>query len=78
LWEPYQFSAREAAGRARPLSDLEPNDSEARLQRWLDQQGEPGFRFGYLPIRGLKADATVIVNEQGFPVAVLAIDPWLD
>lgn len=78
LWEPYEFSAREAAERARPLADLESIDSDGHLQDWLAGQDDPAFKFGFLPIRGAKADATLIINEQGYPVTILPIDPWLN
>ena len=78
LWEPYEYSAREAASRARPLADLQGADAADQVQNWLDNQGEPAYKFGFLPIRGLKGDAALVVNESGFPMTILGTDPWQD
>ena len=78
FWRPYAQGVHELRSVAKPLADiLEHSDHRAaELRRWLDRQSNSTKDF-VLPVQGSGADGMMILHAGiGYPVAVLAIDPW--
>ena len=79
FWKPYAAGIATVKAAAKPLSDLLSEDQvRARSVRgWLSRRNESAHRFLYLPLRGKIRDIVIIVHaEIGYPVGMLAIDPW--
>jgi len=79
FWRPYVAGIPLIKAAAMPLADLiAGDDTRARLvKRWLAKQDQPVADYLFLPIQGRAADGVVILHADiGFPVDVLAIDPW--
>jgi hypothetical protein len=79
FWRPYPQGVSQLRRAAQPLTALLADEGEraARLQRWLDRRSLDPAQLSYLPIKGRRADGTVILHADiGYPVAVLAINPW--
>jgi hypothetical protein len=79
FWKPYAEGMAFIKGAAMPLSALASvqDDRAGSIQRWLAQQELSVNDYLYLPIRGRTADGMMILHADiGYPVEVLAIDPW--
>lgn len=79
FWTHYPAGIRTLRAAAKPLADLLlPNDERRRrLLRWLSAADDPSGNYVYLPIRGRKRDAVMIIAaDTGYPVDILTIDPW--
>lgn len=79
FWRPYSEGIPLIKSVARPLSEL-VSGSNAHAQligRWLANQDLPVTDYLFLPIQGRAADGVMILHADiGYPVDVLAIDPW--
>lgn len=81
FWKPYSAGIGTLRAVAQPLARLLSMNDElaAPVRRWVARQGEPIEDYVYLPIRARSGDGTMIVHaDTGYPVGVLAIDPWAD
>jgi len=79
FWRPYAQGMSFIKGAAKPLSALSsPDDVRAGpIKRWLARQKLPVDDYLYLPIQGRTLDGVMILHADiGYPVDVLAIDPW--
>jgi hypothetical protein len=79
FWRPYAAGVGEVRRVAQPLARLLALDADrgGRVQRWLDDRSLSAEQLLYLPIKGRRADGTVILHADiGYPIAVLPIDPW--
>jgi hypothetical protein len=79
FWRPYAQGMSFIKSAAKPLSAfLLLKDARAEpIERWLARQELPVDNYLYLPIRGRAADGVMILHADiGYPVDVLAIDPW--
>jgi len=79
FWRPYADGITTVKAAAMPLSRfLTPNDSRAGpVRRWLNWRGAQPGDFVYLPLRGSAGEAIAIIHADiGYPVDVLAVDPW--
>ena len=79
FWEPYSNGIAEVKAVARPLSRfVTPQDARAvPIQNWLQKQNGQLEDFVYLPMQARAGDAIVVIDvDSGYPVEVLAIDPW--
>jgi len=79
FWKPYATGMRFLKAAVLPLSDfLSLQDQRAGvIQRWLDRNDAQAVDYAYLPIQAWSADGVIILHADiGYPVAVLAIDPW--
>jgi hypothetical protein len=81
FWKPYPEGIGALRKAAQPLAQLlTMNEEQAALvQRWVLRQGAPIDNYIYLPIRARNGDGTMIIHaDSGYPVDVLATDPWPD
>jgi hypothetical protein len=81
FWKPYAQGVEVLKSVAMPVSELlaAENGSARALQRWLQRKDLSANDYLYLPIEGSSADGIVILDaDVGYPVGVLAIDPWPD
>ena len=81
FWKPYAAGIRALRAAAQPLAYLlTVNDEQAaRVRRWVAKQGKPIDDYVYLPVRARSGDGTMIIHADiGYPVDVLALDPWAD
>jgi hypothetical protein len=81
FWRPYAHGVEVLKSAAMPLSKLlAVDDGPARaLQRWLARKDLRAIDYLYLPIEGSSADGIVVLHADiGYPVDILAIDPWPD
>lgn len=79
FWAPYASGVASVKEAARPLSDLADFDEKrARaIKSWLSASDRPAGAFVFLPLRGKRGEATVVLDAAvGYPVATLAVDPW--
>ena len=79
FWRPYADGIATMKVAAMPLARfLTPDDSRAGpVRRWLNRRGAQAKDFIYLPMRGRAGEAIVIIHADiGYPVDVLAVDPW--
>lgn len=79
FWKPYAQGVREIRGAAQPLTELlvRADSRAAEIQQWLDAQRLTAADYLYLPVRGSRADGTMVLHgDIGYPVAVLGVDPW--
>jgi hypothetical protein len=79
FWKPYAQGIAFIKGAAKPLSGLlSAGDVRAgSITQWLARQDLPVDAFLYSPVRGRIADGMMILHADiGYPVAMLAIDPW--
>ena len=81
FWKPYPAGIGTLRAAAQPLARLLTMSDEHAVvvRRWMERQGAPIGDYVYLPIRARSGDGTMIVHaDTGYPVDVLAIDPWAD
>ncbi|MGI9272039.1 MAG: hypothetical protein ACR2QT_09710 [Woeseiaceae bacterium] len=79
FWKPYATGMRVIKAAVVPVTDLLlPQDDRATaIQSWLERNDAQAKDYTYLPIQGWSADGIVILHADiGYPVTVLAIDPW--
>ncbi len=79
FWKPYAQGMSFIKGAARPLSELLSTSGvrAGSIKQWLARQELPVDAYLYLPVRGRAADGMVILHADiGYPVDVLAVDPW--
>ncbi|MGI9222702.1 MAG: hypothetical protein ACR2QS_16875 [Woeseiaceae bacterium] len=79
FWKPYPQGMPALKQAAIPLRKLLVEDGlqAAMLRDWLQQRSLRAADYLFLPIRGSKADGTVILHaDVGYPVDVIAVDPW--
>jgi len=79
FWKPYAQGVSTLRAAAKPLVNLLSGDDYRAdvLGRWLRDQPLPPSQYSYLPIRGSRADGTIVLHADiAYPVAVLAIDSW--
>jgi hypothetical protein len=79
FWRPYAEGIPLVKAVGKPLTELLASGN-ARAQligRWLANQELPAADYLYLPIKGRAKDGVLILHADiGYPVDVLAIDPW--
>jgi hypothetical protein len=75
----YETQAARAAARARVLSDLRamnPGDEHV-LQAAIARCGVPEERLKFLPIKGPRGDATMLIDHSSGAIAgMVALQPW--
>jgi hypothetical protein len=79
FWKPYPQGLVVIKAAAAPLTDLLNTDDSraAMLHKWLRGQRMAASELLFLPIRGRKGDGAIILHADiGYPVDVLALDPW--
>lgn len=79
FWKPYATGIPVLKAAARPLQRLLDGDERraAKVRRWLSARSANREDFVYLPLRGNKGDAAMILHADiGYPVDTLAVDPW--
>jgi len=79
FWKPYPEGVATLLAAAVPLARLLVADSARAVpaQRWLARQGGMAEDYLYLPLRARDGDGVIIIDADiGYPVDVLAIDPW--
>jgi len=79
FWQPYANGITKLKAAAMPLARfLTPDDSRAGpVRRWLNRRDVHAKDFVYLPMRGRDGEAIAIIHADiGYPVDVLAVDPW--
>jgi hypothetical protein len=79
FWKPYPEGMAFIKKAAKPLSALASlhDDRAGSIRRWLARQNLDVDDYLYLPVQGRTADGMVILHaDVGYPVDVLAIDPW--
>jgi hypothetical protein len=79
FWKPYPHGMSFIKEAAKPLSALATsNDDRAEsIKQWLARQELSADAYLYLPVRGKVADGMMILHADiGYPVGILAIDPW--
>jgi hypothetical protein len=79
FWKPYPQGMAFVKRAAKPLSELLPasDDRADFIEQWLARQKLSVDDYLYLPIRGRTTDGMIILHADiGYPVDVLAIDPW--
>ncbi len=79
FWKPYAHGMSFIKGAAKPLSELLSTSGvrSRSIERWLARQELPVDAYLYFPLRGRTADGMVILHADiGYPVDVLAVDPW--
>jgi hypothetical protein len=81
FWKPYAQGMQFLKQAAMPLSALTSSaDSRAaEVQIWLARNNFRAQDYLYLPIQGWSADGVIVLHADiGYPVDILAIDPWGD
>jgi hypothetical protein len=76
---PYPEIAREAAGRAQPLSQLrgKHQESSAEIDAAVRKSGKPESALRFLPLRAHDGDCSVVVDAGTGEVATMIdVDPW--
>lgn len=79
FWAPYPSGVAFIKEAAQPLEKLIATAGEGAktVSTWLESSERPADAFRFLPLRGRKGDAAVIIDSAiGYPVATLAVDPW--
>jgi len=79
FWRPYAQGVATVKARARPLSLYLAlgDDLAGPVHRWLARRNANASDYVYLPIRGRRGDAMMIVHaDVGYPVGIVAVDPW--
>jgi len=79
FWEPYARGVATMKARAKPLSLYLAlsDDLAGPVQRWLIRRNAKASDYTYLPVRGRRGDAMMIVHaDVGYPVGIVAVDPW--
>lgn len=79
FWLPYAAGLPVLKSRAQPLGRLLDGEDgrSGRVERWLRRASGDVADYAYLPIRGRKADAAMVLHADiGYPVAILPVDPW--
>jgi hypothetical protein len=79
FWKPYAQGMSSIKGAAKPLSALSSSDDvrAGSIKRWLARQKLSADEYLYLPVQGRTSDGMMLLHADiGYPVAVLAIDPW--
>ena len=79
FWRPYPQGLSLLKKKAKPLAELMNIDDAAAagVRRWLRGRSAQADDYLYLPIQGSRSDGAIILHaEIGYPVEVLAIDPW--
>ena len=79
FWEPYAQGVATVKARAKPLSLYLAlgDDLSGPVQRWLAGRNAKAGDYIFLPIRGRRGDAMMIVHaDVGYPVGIVAVDPW--
>ena len=79
FWEPYAHGVATMKARARPLSLYLAlgEDLAGPVQRWLTGSNAKASDYIYVPVRGRRSDAMMIVHaDVGYPVGIVAVDPW--
>jgi hypothetical protein len=80
-YRPYETQSALAAGRAiglRVLRALNP-DGGAVIDEVVRHSGLPEERLGYLPVRGPRGDASMILDRSsGAIVEMVGLVPWVD
>ena len=79
FWKPYNAGIPVLKAAAKPLADLPRSDQQrtADVARWLSRQSGDVSNYVYLPLRGRRGDAMLILHaDVGYPVATLNVDPW--
>ena len=80
FWAPYTSGVISVMDAAQPLADLAGSGEQAArtINSWLSAGNRSADAFAFLPLRGGRGDAAIVLDiETGFPVATLAVDPWL-
>jgi hypothetical protein len=75
----YTTQAARASERAMPLSDLRAinPDADRVLQGAIARSGVHEDRLKFLPIKGLRGDATMLIDALvGAPAGMVALQPW--
>ena len=81
FWKPYPEGIGALRAAAQPLARLlTVNDERATsVRRRLIKKGRGIDDYLYLPIRARSGDGSIIIDAAtGYPVDVLAMDPWPD
>lgn len=79
FWRPYPQGVSTLQAVAKPVSELlAPGDSRAlRIRRWFAANSKDPDDYVYLPVKAARGDGTMLLHASvGYPVAVLAVDPW--
>ena len=80
FWAPYPSGVALIKQEARPLEELieTASDESDRVAAWVEASERPISTFRFLPLRGKKGDAALVIDAAiGYPVATLAVDPWV-
>ena len=80
FWQPYPEGISTLLAAAVPLAQfLTADDARAGpVRRWLARQHARAEDYVYLPLRARTGDGVIIIDANiGYPVDVLAVDPWL-
>jgi hypothetical protein len=73
---PYEQEARNALGRAKPVSVILERSPEA-VQRYLNSAGRSQESVKFLPLRAPRKDAAVLLDAvSGMPLEIILVDPW--
>jgi hypothetical protein len=78
LFVPYDSIAKEAAGRAQPLSRLEARNPAARapVDELLRSAGLREDSLGFLPLSARKSMSVILEKDTGRIRAIIDVDPW--
>ena len=79
FWRPYNDGIPVLKAAAIPLASLSHDDKQrlASVERWLSKQSGDASNYIYLPLRGKRGDAMMILHADiGYPVDTLDVDPW--
>jgi hypothetical protein len=80
FWAPYSSGVAFVKEAARPLEDLTAavSDDAHKVSAWLESRDRPIQDYLFVPLKGRKGDAALIIDAAiGYPVATLAVDPWV-
>lgn len=80
FWSPYPSGVAAVRAASRPLSELAAAGSthNRAVAGWLESSGRDSRNLRYLPLRGRAGDATLVIDAAiGYPVATIAVDPWV-
>lgn len=80
FWWPYASGVGAVKAAGRPLPDLAAAsaDHAGVVAAWLRGRGRTAGEFLFLPLRGKAGDAALVIDAAiGYPVATIAVDPWV-
>jgi hypothetical protein len=80
FWAAYPAGVALVREAARPLEELiaAATEDAYEVSVWLESEDRSIHDYLFVPLRGRKGDAALIIDTMtGYPVASLAIDPWV-